>query len=172
MGKFLKQSEVSEGKRRREPKKPASSEASPAKVVVTGPEGDRYTTPAMQHEINHVSGLAGIEESLDWIARELARLTSDEHSITLSTGYGTTPIRITLASDDYEDTMDRFVTAWERIADSAARLAGLNRPRLESWHEQDEYTPRYKDFAADGGAPGPPSQPGTGGGSNVESKTE
>jgi len=43
----------------------------------------------------------------------------------------------------------------ERIADSVAKLAGLTRPRLESWHEQDAYEPRYKDAACDGGAPGP-----------------
>ena len=36
--------------------------------------------------------------------------------------------------------MDRFITAVERIADSLARLAGLSRPRLEAWHEQDEYS--------------------------------
>ena len=51
--------------------------------------------------------------------------------------------------------MDRLVTAVERIADSIAKLAGLSRPRLESWHEQDEYEPRYKDIAVDSGAPGP-----------------
>lgn len=48
-----------------------------------------------------------------------------------------------------------MVTAFERIADSVARLAGLPRPRLESWHEQDVYEPRYKDVSVDGGAPGP-----------------
>jgi hypothetical protein len=109
----------------------------------------------MQHDINYVSGLGGIEESLDWIARGLDKLTSDEHDISLSTGYGTDPVKLTLAENDYDDTMDRVVTAIERIADSLARLAGLNRPRLESWHEQEDYTPRYKASACDGGAPGP-----------------
>lgn len=66
-----------------------------------------------------------------------------------------TPIKITLADNVEEDTIDRLVTAFERIADSVAMLAGLNRPRLESWHEQCEYEPRYKDVACDGGAPGP-----------------
>jgi hypothetical protein len=65
------------------------------------------------------------------------------------------PVTITLAANDYDDTMDRFVTALERIADSVAKLAGLGRPRLESWHEQEEYQPRYKAVACDGGAPGP-----------------
>jgi hypothetical protein len=65
------------------------------------------------------------------------------------------PVTLTLAANDYDDTMERFVTALERIADSAAKLAGLTRPRLESWHEQEEYTPRLKDVACDGGAPGP-----------------
>ena len=51
--------------------------------------------------------------------------------------------------------MGRLVAAFERIADSVAKLAGLNRPRLESWHEQCEYEPRYKDIACDGGAAGP-----------------
>jgi hypothetical protein len=51
--------------------------------------------------------------------------------------------------------MDRLVTAFERIADSVAKLAGLTRPRLESWHEQDQYEPRSKNIAVDGGAPGP-----------------
>jgi hypothetical protein len=51
--------------------------------------------------------------------------------------------------------MGRWVTAIERIADAVAKLAGLSRPRLESWHEQDEYEPRHKDIAVEGGAPGP-----------------
>lgn len=173
MGTYLKQGEVGGSKRTREPKKSATREDAPVRVVVTGPEGtSRTTTPSMQHDINYVSGLKGIEESLDWIAKGISRLTGDEHSIALCTSPGINPIQVTLSTNDYDDTMDRFVTAMERIADSIAKLAGLTRPRLEMWHEQDAYTPRYKDIAADGGAPGPPSQQATGGGSNVESKRE
>lgn len=65
------------------------------------------------------------------------------------------PIQFTLSENDYDDTLDRLVTAFERIADSVAKLAGLSRPRLEHWHEQEEYRPRYRDSACDGGAPGP-----------------
>ena len=107
----------------------------------------------MQHDINHVAGMAGIEQSLDWIARGVEKLTSD--SIRLCTSERTYPVKITLAEDDTGDTMGQLVTAVERIADSLARLAGLNRPRLESWHEQEEYEPRYRSIACDGGAPGP-----------------
>lgn len=138
----------------RQPAKPKKAEAP---VVLTGPETPYGTTRSMQHDINHVAGLADVEESLDWIARGVSKLTSDEHNVhvSVSTGYNSDPVKITLVANDYEDTLDWLVTAMERIADSVARLAGLNRPRLESWHEQDEYTPRYKDTAVDGGAPGP-----------------
>lgn len=47
----------------------------------------------------------------------------------LYTGDGCLPVKVTLAENINDDTMDRFVTALERIADSLARLAGLNRPR-------------------------------------------
>lgn len=128
----------------------------PVKIVVTGPDVPGYMpTPSLQHDINHVAGLSGIEESLDWIARGLSRLTSDEHNIHISTGYGTAPVKVTFADNDEEDAMDRLVTAIERIADSLAKLAGISRPRLEAWHEQEEYQPRYRSSAADGGAPGP-----------------
>jgi hypothetical protein len=130
----------------------------PNTVVLTGPDSWVSPTPsAMQHEVNYVAGLEDVPESLDFIARMLCRLTSDEHATTLSLGQGshTSPVKLTLAENDYDDTMDRFVTALQRIADSVSKLAGLSRPRLESWHEQDEYEPRYKDIAVDGGAPGP-----------------
>ena len=79
------------------------------------------------------------------------------YTVSLSVGQGsnTNPIKLTLSDNEYEDTMDRLVTAFERIADSVARLAGLSRPRLEHWHEQNEYTPLYRDSACDGGVPGP-----------------
>jgi hypothetical protein len=123
-------------------------------VVLVGPDSNHIRTPSMQHDINHVAGLAGVEESLDWIARGISRLTGEDNSVCLATGYDT-PLKIALSNNDHDDTMDRLVTAIERIADSAAKLAGLNRPRLESWHEQDQYEPRYKDIAVDGGATGP-----------------
>jgi hypothetical protein len=114
-------------------------------LVLTGPpdpDAPWHQGRSIQHDINHVAGLGAVATHLDWIGDAVARLTSD-------------PVKITLADNDYGDTMDRLITAFERIADSVAKLAGLNRPRLESWHEQDEYAPRYKDVACDGGAPGP-----------------
>lgn len=139
---------------------PATPEQ-PVRVEVTGPNVPQYTpTPSMQHEINHVAGMDGVEQSLDWIARGISNLTSDERSISLTSGYNVDPIKLTLVHDDYDtdDTMSRLVTAFERIADSVSRLAGLNRPRLEAWHEQDEYEPRNKSIACDGGAPGPKNE--------------
>jgi hypothetical protein len=109
----------------------------------------------MQHDINHVAGLAGVEESLDWIAKGINRLTSDGQDFSLSTASNANPVKITLSDNDENDTMSDLVTALQRIADSVAKLAGLNRPRLESWHEQDEYVPRYRDSACDGGVPEP-----------------
>jgi hypothetical protein len=142
---------------------PQSEQASPQPIVVTGPPNPLapfHAERSIQHDINHVAGLAGIEESLDCLARAVARLTSDEHDISLSTGWNTQPVKITLACNDQDDELDRVITAFERIADSVAKLAGLNRPRLEQWHEQDEYEPRYKDVACDGGAPGPAKKVG------------
>jgi hypothetical protein len=156
MGTFLKQSEVEGPKKKKGVAKgKRNGDADAVKVVVSGSDDSHMRTPSMQHDINYVSGLGGIEESLDWIARGISKLTCDEHSISLSTGYGTDPVKLTLCPNDYDDTLDRLVTAVERIADSLARLAGLDRPRLELWHEQEEYTPRYKETACDGGAPGP-----------------
>jgi hypothetical protein len=154
MGQFIKHQD---GKPPRKPPKskavaPPQPPPQPIKVVLVGPESS--SSPAMQHDINHVAGLAGIEESLDWIARGLGHLTTGEGDIQISL-CSPTPIKITLTDCDDEDTMGRLVTAVERLADSIARLAGLSRPRLESWHEQDEYEPRYKSNAVDGGAPGP-----------------
>jgi hypothetical protein len=134
-------------------KKPEAAPTEPVKVVVSGPDSSRRT-PSMQHDINHVAGLSGVEDSLDCIARGIFHLTGEHSSVCLATGYDT-PLKLTLHSNDYDDTMGRLVTAFERIADSVSRLAGLSRPRLESWHEQDEYEPRYKDMVPDGGAPGP-----------------
>jgi hypothetical protein len=140
----------------RKPKQPPAETTT--KTVVTGPLSE-YTGKhgSMQHDINHVAGLDGIEGSLDNLVNAVARLVHDDHSVGVSVGQNrfSGPVRITLADDDYTDTMDRFVTALERIADSVAKLAGLSRPRLESWHEQDEYEPRHKSTACDGGAPGP-----------------
>jgi hypothetical protein len=132
--------------------------AEPVKVVLTGPATD-YGTPSMQHDVNHVAGLADVERSLDFIARSIGHLTNDACNVnlSLSTGFNSAPVKI--AFDDDDDNMERLVTAFERVADSVAKLAGFNRPRLERWHEQVEYEPRYKDIAVDGGAPGPKAQP-------------
>ena len=98
----------------------------------------------------------GIEESLDWTARGLAEFTAEDNSISLCTARNIATVKITLATDDYNDdeTMSRLVMAVERIADSLGRLAGLSRPRLESWREQEEYEPRHKSSVCDGGTPG------------------
>ena len=155
---YLKQDEVKRAKLKKptSKKQEAPTKSEPVHVVVTGPDVPGYVpTPSLQHDINHVTGLAGIEESLDWIKRGISHLTSDEHCIHLTTGFGTSPVKLTLADNDEDNAMDRFLSAMERIADSLARLAGLSRPRLERWYEQDEYEPRYKDVACDGGAPGP-----------------
>jgi hypothetical protein len=111
----------------------------------------------MQHEINHVAGLDGVEQSLDWIAQGVSALTSDDTTVGVSIGQNrySGPVQIALAANDSDDTMDRLVTALERIADAVAKLAGLSRPRLETWQEQGGYVPRFKDIAVDGGAPGP-----------------
>src|SRR5689334_2511375 len=115
-GKFLKQ-----------PQEQTKTKKDATRVVVTGPD-ILGCMPLPQHDINHVAGLADIEASLDWIAKGIGRLTSDEYCINLTTGYNTDPIKLTLAPNDYDDTLDRIVTAFERIADSVARLAGLSRP--------------------------------------------
>jgi len=134
--------------------------ANNAKVEVTGPMGDYGHHRSIQHDINHVAGMDGIEVSLDNLVSAVARLTHDDHTVGLTlcqNQYGS-PVQLALTDTDGNvDVMDRLVTAMERIADSVAKLAGLNRPRLESWHEQDEYEPRYKSVACDGGALGPKS---------------
>ena len=156
---YLKHSSNGSKGKQRSAKKPEAEQA--LKVLVTGPDVSGYTpTPSMQHDINHVAGLADIEASLDWIAKGISKLTSDEHCVQLSTGYATHPLKITLALSDYDDAMDRVILAVERIADALAKLAGLSRPRLERWYEQDEYEPLGKDTACDGGAPGPKINPG------------
>lgn len=109
-----------------------------------------------------------VEEALDgltsvlstWVTQERdgengSPLYTGPHNYPVKVALDTDPVKITLAANDDEDTLDRLVTAFERIADAVAKLAGLSRPRLESWHEQVEYEPRYKDIAVDGGAPGP-----------------
>jgi hypothetical protein len=139
---------------------PAATETA-AKLVVTGPMSDHTGEPrSMQHDINHVAGMDGIEGSLDNLVGAVSRLTNDDHYVTLSVSQGsnTNPVQLTLSGNSYDDTMDRLVTAFERIADSVAKLAGLTRPRLEEWHHQDAYEPRYHDVPG-GEAPGPASTP-------------
>jgi hypothetical protein len=153
---YLKQDEV----KRSKAKKPTGKKQDAAKKpVVTGPD---VPTPALQHDINHVAGLGDIQDSLDSIAQSLGRLTNDEHNVHITTGDGTGPVKLTLADSDEDDAMDRVISAFERIADSLAKLAGLSRPRLERWYEQEEYEPRYKSISCDGGAPGPAATDGGG----------
>jgi hypothetical protein len=143
--------------KKRESKQPAPENVS--KVVVTGPDSGYSPSPSMQHDINHVDGLGDVATNLDWIGDAVARLTADGNHVGLAVcqnRYGG-PIQITPTDEDGNGMMDRLVAAMERIADSVAKLAGLNRPRLESWHEQCEYEPRYKNIAVDDGAPGPKS---------------
>jgi hypothetical protein len=157
MTKFLTQPQTTPAVRKGK-KRPSQPQTELQPIVVTGPpvsKGMYSSTPSIQHEINHVAGLSGIEQSLDCLVDVVRRITGDGYDLSLSTGHNTDPVKITLADNDYSDTMDRLITAFERIADSVAKLAGLSRPRLESWHEQDAYEPRYKDVACDGGAPGP-----------------
>jgi hypothetical protein len=153
MGTFLKQPRKAV-KGPSNPKKPPVTE--PVKVILTGPDKG-YGTPSIQHDINHVAGLDGVEQSLDWIAQGVSALTSDDRTVGVSIGQNrySGPVQLTLTDDDGNCMTERLVTAFERIADSVAKLAGLSRPRLESWQEQDGYEPRYKDIAVDGGAPGP-----------------
>jgi hypothetical protein len=141
---------------RKTSKKPQPTTESTTKVEVNGPMGDYGHYRSMQHDINHVAGMDGIEGSLDNLVSVVARLTHDDHSVGVSIGQNqySGPVQITLADNDNSDTMGRLVTAVERIADSVAKLAGLSRPRLEEWHHQDAYEPRYCD-APGGEAPGP-----------------
>jgi hypothetical protein len=133
----------------------------PVKVVVTGPDVPSYEpSPSLQHDINHVAGMDAIEASLDWIAKGIAKLTDDDNVVGLHLAQGANvyPVKVTFANNDHDDTMDRLVTALERMADCVAKLAGLSRPRLEMWHEQEAYIPRYRDGSPNGEAPAPKEQ--------------
>jgi len=131
-----------------EPKAPKKG---PVKVKNPPPDEPAQTH---QHDINYVAGLGDVASKLDWIGDAVASLIADGNHVGLAicqNRYGG-PIQLTATDEDGNGMMDRLVTAVERIADSLAKVAGLTRPRLESWHEQSEYTPRYRD----GGLPGPP----------------
>jgi hypothetical protein len=144
---------------KRAPQSQPASQQEPLRVEVTGPDG--FALRSMQHDINHVAGLDDVATHLDWIGDAVARLTHDDSTVGLAVcqnRYGG-PVQVTLTDEDGNSTLDRLVTALERIADSVAKLAGLTRPRLEPWHEQDTYEPRFKDIAVDGGAPGPKTDP-------------
>jgi len=135
-----------------QPKKPKKGKTNPP--VESGP------APTHQHDINYVRGLVDVATNLDWIGDAVASLTADGNFVGLSVcqnRYGG-PIQLTATDEEGNDVMERLVTAMERIADSLAKVGGLTRPRLESWHEQKEYEPRFKDIACDGGAPGPPTK--------------
>ena len=156
MSKIPKQEPI---KRKTKQQQQQPSAESVTKIAITGAEGDYGVSRSIQHDINHVAGMDGIEASLDNLVGAVARLTHDDHTVGLTlcqNQYGN-PVKLALSDGDGNDMMDRLVTALERIADSIAKLAGLSRPRLESWHEQCEYEPRHKDVACDGGAPGPES---------------
>ena len=107
--------------------------------------------------LNRIAGLyANHQRRMDMGENGLSISTSSfDDPVKVQLESGDNPVKLTFADNIEDDAMDRLITAFERIADSIAKLAGLNRPRLESWHEQDEYEPRYKGVACDGGAPGP-----------------
>lgn len=140
---FLKQDDVNgDGKRKRSSKKPPPPQPPPTKQE------------PQQHEIKYVAGLGGIEQSLDWIARGISALTGDANSVSINNGYGPA-LKIALAENEEDDALYDLTTALQRIADAVAMMAGLSRPRLERWHEQEEYEPQCRSSACDGGAPGP-----------------
>lgn len=127
------------GKAPRKGKKQPQASAPSQPVVLTGPS---ETGTSIQHDLNHVEGLSGIESSLDWIAKGIAAITSDDGAISLTSGR-CVPIKITLAANDEEDTLADLVHAFQRIADSLAKLAGLDRPPLEpEWSRQAEIPAR------------------------------
>lgn len=138
MGNFLKQPQQTKKRESRALTK--KTPVTPAQVVVTGPDTGYGPSPSMQHDINHIAGLSDVEASLDRIARSLSRLTNDEHAVGLSVAQGSNanPIKVTLADNDFDDTMDRLVTAFERIADSISKLVGFNGPRLERRYEESD----------------------------------
>ena len=121
-------------------------------VIVTGP-GKEYphSTPSIQHDINHVAGLAGIEESLDALTSAVSRITGADQAIGLTTGHGIDPVKITLVDDIYEDgPLATLTQAVARIADSLAKIAGLNRPRLERWNESSKWGDHVEEWARTG----------------------
>lgn len=91
MGTFLKQP-------RQQAKKRETTNAKEtltlARVVVTGPDTCDMPSPSMQHDINHVEGLDGIEASLDWIAKGIAHLSSDDFNFSLSHARNTYPVQM------------------------------------------------------------------------------
>src|ERR1700691_1788336 len=93
-------------------KKPAQPQQ-PNAVVVTGPDSGYRPSPSMQHDINHVAGLADVEESSAWIARAFSQLTSEERTMGLSLGQQshTDPAKVTLADKEHDDTTGALVTA-------------------------------------------------------------
>jgi hypothetical protein len=101
-------------------KQPQSQpQVEPQLHVVTGPPNPLapfHAERSIQHDINHVAGLAGIEQSLDDMTSALYRITSDSHDFSLSTAHNADPVKITLADNDYSDTMDRLITAFRLLS--------------------------------------------------------
>lgn len=159
---YLKQGDVNgNGKRSKKPKTPKTAQAQ-IETALSQPNGGCGYGEGVRESrcvAEAVDGLASI------VSRFVAHARDGENGHSLYTdpnGYpvrveleSTAPVQVTLADNDTEDAMERFLSAFERIADSLARMAGLSRPRLEHWYEQDEYEPRYKSSACDGGKPGP-----------------
>lgn len=118
---------------RRKKKQPQPAPA-PQPLVVTGPPVE-YGRPSIQHDINHVEGLSGIEGALNELAavvsRYVNRAASDDHNslavFTGPEGSGFHPVLLAFQGE----TTDRIATALERIADALSKTAGLNLPSLE-----------------------------------------
>jgi hypothetical protein len=104
MGTFLKQPKP-QAKTSRKAKQTTDPE-NITKVIVTGPDVPGHiSSPSMQHDINYVKGLSEVEASLDWIARGISKLTSDDDTVGVVLGQNRYcgPVKLTLADNDEED---------------------------------------------------------------------
>jgi len=128
--------EATARRKKKPPQPPQAPDATT--VVVTGPpnpDAPFHAERPMQHEINRVAGLSGIEGALDELAGVVSgyvnRAASDDHNslavFTGPEGSGYNPVLLAFQGD----TTDRIATALERIADALAKTAGLNLPSLE-----------------------------------------
>ena len=146
MGKEFPKHDAGQTKACKRKPQPAHAPIAPeTTVVLRGPQQGTFDNPgSMQHDINHVAGMSGIEESLDSIASGLYRITSDDHAISISSG-GCVPVKITFSDHDGDTDLTYAI---QRIADSLAKLAGLNLTPLEP--EWSRHAAGQPDSAANG----------------------